>query len=214
MKIVVGQKILNLEELFLVAENQNVEVVVDAQIFNDLNCTAPKAAAPFDASGKIDQDTSNLTREQARGAILVKLIQLLKLKKNCNQPTAAFLVKMLNEDMFGDTTPDLLAHLFQKMAENSVQPSDKEIYILHSLPSVYYAINALSAYKLREAFGFFNAVLAFTMETNEFPVDYYNEYALSLRGRTSRGVNLFKAHLLALSEGSKKMATKPDLSEK
>jgi hypothetical protein len=121
---------------------------------------------------------------------------------------------MLNEDMFADTNSDLFALIFQKMAANSVYPNDKEIYIINSLPSVYYAINALSAYKLREAFGFFNAVLAFTMETFEFPVDYYNEYSLSLRGRTTQGVTLFKGHLLALSEGSKKMATKPDLSEK
>jgi len=139
---------------------------------------------------------------------------LLKLKANANQATAAFLVKMLNEDLFGDTNADLFALIFQKMAENSVYPNDKEIYILNSLPSVYYAINALSAYKLREAFGFFNAVLAFTMETYEFPVDYYNEYSLSLRGRATQGVTLFKGHLLALSEGSKRMATKPDLSEK
>ena len=63
MKIVVGQKILNLEELFQVGQNQNVELVVDAQVFNELACAAPKAAAPFEAYAKVDQDISNLTRE-------------------------------------------------------------------------------------------------------------------------------------------------------
>ena len=63
MKIVVGHKILNLEELFQVGQNQNAEVVVDAQIFNELTCAAPKATAPFEAYAKVDEDISNLTRE-------------------------------------------------------------------------------------------------------------------------------------------------------
>ena len=63
MKIVIGHKILNLEELFQVGQNQSVELVVDAQVFNELNCTAPKASAPFEAYAKVEEDISNLTRE-------------------------------------------------------------------------------------------------------------------------------------------------------
>tara|TARA_B110000285_G_C14832337_1_gene471437 strand:+ start:181 stop:306 length:126 start_codon:yes stop_codon:yes gene_type:complete len=41
------------------------------------------------------------------------------------------------------------------------------------------------------------------METAQFPLDFFNEYTLSLRGRTSQGVILFKNQMLALVDKSK-----------
>jgi len=41
------------------------------------------------------------------------------------------------------------------------------------------------------------------METAAFPLDFFNEYTLSLRGRTSQGVILFKNQMLALVDKSK-----------
>jgi len=78
------------------------------------------------------------------------------------------------------------------MTENKLFLNDKEIFILNSLPSVFYTINALSAYKMRESFGYMNAILAFSMESNDFPEAFFNEYSLTLRGRQSQGVTLFK----------------------
>jgi len=67
----------------------------------------------------------------------------------------------------------------------NVFPSDKEAYIINSLPSILYAQKALLAYQCKEAQGYLNAILAFTMETAEFPIDFFNDYSLSLRGRTT-----------------------------
>lgn len=99
------------------------------------------------------------------------------------------------------------------LGEMNVFPSDKEAYIINSLPSILFAQKALLAYKCREAQGYLNAILAFTMETAEFPIDFFNDYSLSLRGRTTQGVTLFKNQILAMVENSKKKATKPDVSE-
>lgn len=50
------------------------------------------------------------------------------------------------------------------------------------------------------------------METAEFPIDFFNDYSLSLRGRTTQGVTLFKNQILAMVDNSKKKSTKPDVS--
>ena len=96
------------------------------------------------------------------------------------------IVKILNEDTLGDDDEiDFFKRLYDTFAEDKVFPSDKEKYILNSLPSIDYAKHSLLAYKCREAQGYLNAILAFSMETAEFPVDFFNDYSLSLRGRTT-----------------------------
>ena len=57
-----------------------------------------------------------------------------------------------------------------------------------------------------------NAILAFSMENAEFPIDFYNEYSLTL-GRQSQGVTQLKNNILVMVEKSKKVPTKPDVSE-
>jgi hypothetical protein len=120
----------------------------------------------------------------------------------------------LNEDKLPDgATVNFPGQIYGMLGEMNVFPSDKEAYIINSLPSILFAQKALLAYKCREAQGYLNAILAFTMETAEFPIDFFNDYSLSLRGRTTQGVTLFKNQILAMVENSKKKATKPDVSE-
>jgi hypothetical protein len=113
--------------------------------------------------------------------------------------------------MFGDVQEVLFFEkLYAIFADEKVFPSDKEKYILNSLPSVEYAKSGLLAYQCREAQGYLNAILAFSMETSEFPVDFFNDYSLTLRGRTTQGVQLFKNQILAMVENSKKKSAKPE----
>jgi len=95
------------------------------------------------------------------------------------------MLKMLNEDMFEAVVADFFVHIFEKFAANNIYPNEKEKYLLTSLPNVHLARSGLVAYECREAFGFLNSTLAFTMETAEFPVDFFNEYTLTMRGRAS-----------------------------
>jgi hypothetical protein len=99
------------------------------------------------------------------------------------------IVQILNDDMFGEGDQvSFFEKLYAIFASEKVFPSDKEKYILNSLPSVQYAKSGLLAYQCREAQGYLNAILAFSMETSEFPIDFFNDYSLTLRGRTTQGV--------------------------
>jgi hypothetical protein len=123
------------------------------------------------------------------------------------------LVKILNEDKIEKDLKNFHEFLYATFAAEKVYPSDKERYIIDSKPSVQYALQGLLSYKCREAQGYFNAILAFSMETAEFPVDFFNDYSLTLRGRTTQGVQLFKNQILAMVENSKKRSTKPEPTE-
>lgn len=94
-----------------------------------------------------------------------------------------------------------------------VIPNDKERFILNSLPNIELAKAALLSYKCREQFSYFSSVLALSIETAEFPLDYLNEYILTSRGRNTQGVVQFKNQMLALVNESKKLSTKPELNE-
>ena len=104
MKIVIGHKVVNLEELTYVA-NLGVdlaEVVVDSQLYADLAKQAPPKTieSPQFTSiktGDAENDGKQmLTRAQFRAAVLVKLVQLLKLKKNAQKSTIDFFIGLLN----------------------------------------------------------------------------------------------------------------------
>ena len=103
--------------------------------------------------------------------------------------------------------------MYDFLAKESIVPSEKERYILNSLPHLHVARQALLAYKCREAFGYLNGVLALSAETFEFHESYFNEYGLTQRGRTTQGVNIFKQQMMALVADSKKRAQKPDLTD-
>lgn len=145
--------------------------------------------------------------------LAVKLIQLLKMKGLAQQATADALVAILNENKVSDKDAGFFESLYQQIEERGVFPNEKEKFILNSLPHIGLCQNALVAYQCREGFGFLNSVLALSMETAEFPVDFFSDYTLSQRGRTTQGVVLFKNQMQALTDKSKKIATKPDVSE-
>ena len=88
--------------------------------------------------------------------------------------------------------------------------NDKEKFILNVKPTLCLAKLCLNAYKCKLALGYFTAVLALQMETSEFPVDFFNEYSLTL-GRSSQGVTQFKTAMISMVDKSKKIPTKPDL---
>lgn len=81
MKVVVGQKLLNLEELFNLSvyslksgSKTEVEVVIDSQILAELNKKADKESPAFENYPKDDEAIVNLKRENVRAILVVKLI--------------------------------------------------------------------------------------------------------------------------------------------
>jgi|TARA_B110000285_G_scaffold226751_1_gene286992 hypothetical protein len=137
----------------------------------------------------------------------------MKLKSQCRQKLIEALLTILNEDKLPCHDIKYPAQIYEELGKSEMYPSDKEAYIINSLPSCIIAQKALLAYQCREAMGYINATLAFTMETAEFSVDFFNDYSLSLRGRTTQGVTLFKNQILAMVDGSKKKSTKPEVTE-
>ena len=101
MKIVIGHKVLNLEELTDVAYlgRDLAEVVVDSQLYADLATAAPAKCAEPTFSSLVDESNATilLSRQQFRAALLVKLVQLLKLKKNAQKSTVDFILSVLNQ---------------------------------------------------------------------------------------------------------------------
>jgi len=101
-KVVIGHKVLNLEELYNVSclgSAHQVEVVVDSQLYAELSKAPAKADAAgkkFEALTEAGQD-AKFTPSQIRAILLVKLVQMLKLKKNATSPSVDFLLRLLNE---------------------------------------------------------------------------------------------------------------------
>ena len=99
MQVIVGQKVLNLEEVFNVATRKNqVEVVIDNQLKAELATTVtPGSNNPDVEELPLFQDFQ-FDQRHARATLLVKLLQLLKLKKNAQKNTAEFIVRLLNNE--------------------------------------------------------------------------------------------------------------------
>ena len=140
-----------------------------------------------------------------------KLVQIAKLKSNAQKSTVDFLTNLINSE--AKDTPDLHKWIYTCLAEAKLQLNDKERFLLDSMANCLFAKNALVTYRFREGMGFLNAILAFSMESLEFPADYFNEYSLTM-GRQSQGVTLFKRNMLSMTDKSKKLSTKPELSDK
>jgi len=52
--------------------------------------------------------------------------------------------------------------------------------MISSRANVFLAKNGVVTYKYRESMGYLSAILAFSMETLEFPADFFNEFSLGL----------------------------------
>lgn len=219
MKIVIGHKVINLEELFNVSQLTPAgaavaEVVVDAQINAELG-KQPGKDKDLVRDYNTEQDFSkSCSQGEVRAIVAVKLVQLLKLKGNASTCLVNGLLKFLNEwQPLASEKVDFFETVYDFLAKEEIIPSEKERYILNALPHLHVARQGLVAYMCRESFGYLNAVLALSAETAEFPVDYFNEYSLTQRGRTTQGVNIFKSQMLALVADSKKRSQKADLTD-
>ena len=102
MKIVIGHKIINLEELFNISQLTPTgaavaEVCVDSQINAEL-AKQPGKDKELVRDYSKDQDFSqNCSAGEVRAIVAVKLVQLLKLKANATLSLVDGLLKMLNE---------------------------------------------------------------------------------------------------------------------
>lgn len=137
-------------------------------------------------------EVMNLTKVEARAILIVKLIQLLKLKSIASKEAVDCVLSILNEDRIQSDSVNLFEFLYAQFEADSVLPIEKERYILNSLPACFLAKAAMTVYTCREGISFLNAVLAISLETVQFPAEYFNEYALTLRGRATQGVTQFK----------------------
>ena len=96
MQIVIGHKNLNLEELFTISGlHLTSEVVIDNVIACEFN-TQHKLP-----ENKLLQEGPqfphlNSTLEDERAILLVKILQLIKLKKHATKHTVEYLVRLLN----------------------------------------------------------------------------------------------------------------------
>lgn len=70
-------------------------MIVDSQLYADLSKADPTKIGSLEESK--EAGLVNLAKEQVRGAILVKLVQLLKLKKNASKKTIDVLLAALNK---------------------------------------------------------------------------------------------------------------------
>ncbi len=101
MKIIIGHKNLNLEELFSIAYlHGQSEVVVDNVISTEFSQEVPKAAPKAVVAAPLALlDSVKLSFDHERAIYLVKLIQLIKLKKNVTKQTVQFFVDVLNQKL-------------------------------------------------------------------------------------------------------------------
>lgn len=167
MKIVIGHKNLNLEELYSCAFlHGHAEIVVDSVTNAEFAASVP-GGAPKDAQfvPEIPQDVAvNIRPEHERAIILVKLLQIVKLKRNATKPNVDFLVNVLNSSKtFGGE--NLFKGLFEYAKEQNVFFSEKELFILGNQVHIYNAIFALEVYKLAKNLPLMDTTLAFSLET-------------------------------------------------
>ena len=94
MKIIVGTKALQFEELFNAAYfPTQTQIIVDQA----LEFGAPAKGGCPTSKFEIEEDTL-YDMPQRRAALLVKLVQILRLKKNATKASVQFLVGILNAD--------------------------------------------------------------------------------------------------------------------
>ena len=86
----------------------------------------------------------------------------------------------MNDKLLDVSESGLFEALYKACSDHNINLNDKERYVLTSLPTLYVVENALLVFKCKAAAGYLTAILALLMETMEFPIDFFNEYSLSL----------------------------------
>jgi hypothetical protein len=130
MKIIVGAKALQLEELFSAAHfPEQAEIIVDQAI--EFGQPA-KGGCPV--STFTGEPIKFMNKSQLRAALLVKLVQILRLKKNATKASVQFLVSVLNEEKYEATLDGFKGGFYEwlnRLCEDySIAFTDKEMFIL------------------------------------------------------------------------------------
>ena len=191
-KIVIGHKVLNLDELCRVSflDGQLAEVIVDSQLYADLNKQDPTKVGTIGESTQ--QGLLSLSKQQVRGAILVKLVQILKLKKNASKKTVDVLLAALNSPSVDLEIPaqgtNFGSYLRKCFEMSQVCVSEKEVFILEQPAHVIQANFALVCHLCKENVSLYDACLAFGAEMAGAHSDYFTDYALTL-GKSTAGVS-------------------------
>ena len=141
MKVTLGHKVINLEELFQISQlNQNdepfVEVVVDSAIYSELSKAKPKETK-LEVFTSTHEFANNCSSGEVRAIIAAKIVQLLKLKINCQKAVIDSLLSLLNGK--AKYNSDLFATLYGHFEAQGVFPSEKERFLLNSLPIMHVA---------------------------------------------------------------------------
>jgi hypothetical protein len=136
------------------------------------------------------------------------LLQLIKLKKNVSKQTINYFVTILNENrsFIKGQGKSFMQTMFEHARDTNIFFSEKELFIIQSLPHIYQAIFALETYRLKENMRLADTSLVFSLEMLNVHQDYFGEYALTL-GKNTQGVNNFKNNVLALVDKSKLIGT-------
>lgn len=204
MKIVIGHKNLNLEELFQVScLTAHAELVVDSVTNADFATSIP-GGAPKDAQiiPQISAHLGSLLRpEHQRAIVLVKLLQIVKMKRSAVKANVDFLVDVINTNKIFEG-PNFFVGLFEFAKTLNVFFSEKELFILGNEVHIYNAIFALELYQLSQRLRLYDTTLATSLETLAINPDYLTEYALTL-GKSTQGVTNFKNAMIALTDKSK-----------
>ena len=148
-----------------------------------------------------------LRPEHERAILLVKILQLVKLKRGATKPNVDFLVSIINNNKsFLGQQQNPFKGLFEHARECNVFFSEKELFIMGNQTHVYNAVMALEVYKLKQQLRLFDATLAFSLESLAVHADLLSEYALTL-GKNTQGVTNFKNNMQALTDKSKMLGT-------
>lgn len=138
MKIVIGHKILNLEELYQISQITDsgplAEVVVDSQIRAELSKADPKDKSLVTFSSE-HAFVANCNASEVRAILAVKLLQILKLKSVAQLALVDKLVELLNTRTEFDK--NFLTSLYGAFDGTTIFPTEKERFLLNSLPNVY-----------------------------------------------------------------------------
>lgn len=191
--------------------------MVDSPLQAELSKDAPKAVASVDykplheREGIAESDPIKFTSPQIRAAILVKLVQILKLKKNAQLSTVEFLVGLLNDWAKAESTigDGIDFYEFINSACGAMKLSEKESFVLEAPSQVLQAALALEIYNVKENLGVYDATLAFSSELLKMHADNFTEYALTL-GKQSQSVNTFRNNMQAMTANSKLLGTAAD----
>ena len=138
MKVVVGHKNLSLEELFEASQMKGnialAEVEVDSAIYSELSKAPPKdkVLTSFSTMHKFAQ---NFSSSEIRAILVAKLVQLLKLKANCQAQVVDSILDMLNSKV--EYKADFFEFLYEGLAKRGSIPSEKERFILNSVPLLH-----------------------------------------------------------------------------